>query len=451
MEKRSLSLILALVMVSILLLGTSVSAATIKMWSKGSGTDPAMEAVIDAFMEEYPEHKVIYEAYGENYANVVKMALAAGDAPDIFENGGNFPVQVLAEQGLIVPVDDVITGEMKENMYQPIFSQKDISYNGQMYTIPTRVSAFRLLYNKDLFKAAGLDPEQPPKTMAEVREMAKKITEAGQGKFYGFGLYLGSANIWERVLDPVAVAGGSSALLGFDFGEGKFDFSNNAKILEVFVDIAKDGSIFPGYETLAVDPMRANFAQGNVGMYFDGNWSSGMYATQIKTDINWETAAVPVMEGESYGLGASFPGVDFAVSASSKNQELAKTFLRYMITHSEIMQQNKPEPKTYLPANRVEALPVEELNLQGVKMNFKLDDLAPLPQLVHYVLSLEGDNRDKVFTSLFLRLVNGDSLNVKREVERLNKRYNKALEEAIEDGFIAKEDIEIPGFKLENR
>lgn len=451
MKKKKVSLFFVLVMATVLLLVGTVSATTLRMWSKGSGTDPAMEAVIAAFEAEYPEYEVIYEAYGENYANVVKMALAAGDAPDIFENGGNFPVQILAEQGLIVPVEDVITDEMKANMYQPIFTQKDITYNGQMYTIPTRVSAFRLLYNKDLFRTAGLDPEQPPKTLEEVREMSKKITEAGKGKFYGFGLYLGSGNIWERVLDPVAVAGGSSALMGFDFNKGVFNFANNAKILDIFVEIGKDGSIFPGYETLAVDPMRANFAQGNVGMYFDGNWSSGMYATQIKTDIDWDTAAVPVLEGETYGLGASFPGVDFAISASSKNQEAAKMFMRFMITHSEIMQQEKPEPKTYLPANKVEALPVAKLNLKGTGMNFKLDDLAPMPQLVHYVLSLEGDNRDKVFTSIFLRRVNGEQVDMEKEIKRLNDRYNSALEKAIKENFITREDIKIPGFKLENR
>lgn len=451
MKKRNLFVVLVMAMVVLTLVGSSVNAATIKMWSKGSGTDPAMEAVIDAFMKENPEDEIIYEAYGENYANVVKMSLASGDAPDIFENGGNFPVQVLAEQELIIPVTDVITDEMKENMYQPIFSQKDIIYNGEMYTIPTRVSAFRFLYNKDLFKAAGLDPNKPPTTMAEVREVAKKITEAGNGEFYGFGLYLGSSNIWERCLDPVAVAGSSSALMGFDFNEGQFDFTNNVKLLEEFVEIAKDGSVFPGYETLAVDPMRANFAQGNVGMYFDGNWSSGMYATQIKTDINWGSAPVPVMEGEDYDLGLSFPGVDFAISASSENKELAKRFMRYMITHSEIMQQNKPEPKTYLPANKVEALPVEELGLQGVEYNFKLDDLAPMPQLVHYVLSLEGDNRNKVFTSLFLKMVNGQEVNLEKEIEVLNDRYNDALEEAVADGFISESDIKLPNFELENR
>ncbi len=458
MKKRMVTIVLlSLVMVlSVYANGAEDSSAAdgkavLKMWSKGSGTDPAMEAVVEAFRAANPDTELTYESYGENYANVVNLALASGDAPDIFENGGNFPVQTLAAQGLIAPIDDVFTEELKSQMFQPLFTQKDNVYNGQRYTIPTRISAFRLLYNKDLFKAAGLNPDQPPKTLAEVREYAAKITAAGKGDFYGFGLYLGSSNIWTRVIDPICTAAGTSADMGYDFNTGKFDFTANMEVLSELAEIAKDGSLFPGYETLAVDPMRANFAQGKVGMYFDGNWTSGTFATQIKTDIDWATAAVPVSTGDTYGLGACFPAVDFAVSASSKYQDQAKSFLRFLLSNAAVMQQEKPEPKTFLPANEASSLPIEAMNLKGTEYNFKLDDLAPMPQIVYYSLSLEGDKRDIVFTDIFLKLVNGGKVDTAKTIQTLNDRYNSALDKALADGLLSESDIHIADFDFSNR
>ncbi|PHV69259.1 hypothetical protein CS063_16755 [Sporanaerobium hydrogeniformans] len=429
--------------------GSTGSKQEIKMWSKASGTDPALDAIITAFNESQDKYTVKYEGYGDNYANVVNMALTSGDAPDIFELGGNFSVPTLIEQKLIAPVGDVITEDMKADIFEPVFNQ--IELYGDMYSIPTRVTAFRLLYNKDLFEAAGLNPEAPPTTLEEMREMAKIITEKGEGKSYGFGLYLGAGNIWERVLDPMTVAANVAGEYGFDFTTGQFDITKQQRLLEFYVDLAKDGSLFPGYETLAVDPMRSNFAQGNVGMYIDGNWTSGLYSTQIKTDINWGTAAIPVFADETYTKGLGFAGVDFAVASSSKNQEGAKEFLRFLLQNSEIAQQFKAEPKTYLPANDVAALPVEEAGLQGLEYNFKLDDIAPLPMTIQDNIAVEGDNRNKVFTNLFLKIVTGENVDLTKELETLTQRYNDALAKALEAGTVKESDIKIEGFKLEER
>ncbi len=428
---------------------TSNGKTELKMWSKASGTDPALDAIITAFNESQDKYVVKYEGYGDNYTNVVNMALSSGDAPDIFELGGNFSIPTLIEQNLIIPVDDVITEEMKDDVFSAVFDQQELY--GNLYSIPTRVTAFRLLYNKDVFEASGLDPEKPPTTLEEMREMAKIITEKGNGKVYGYGLYLGASNIWERVLDPMAVAAGTIGGYGFDFSTGRFNIPAQKRLLEYYMDLAKDGSLFPGYETLSVDPMRSNFAQGNIGMYIDGNWTTGLYSTQIKTDINWGTAAVPVFEDETYEKGLGFAGVDFAVASQSKNQEGAKEFLRFLLANSEIAQQYKAEPKTYLPANDVSKLPVEEQGLQGLEYNFTLDDIAPLPVQIETLIAVEGDDRNKTFTNLYLKILAGDNVDLDKELNALNDRYNAALDKALEEGKVKESDIKIDGFTLADR
>lgn len=73
----------------------------------------------------------------------------------------------------------------------PFFSQLSPShvrlstYQSKIYALPFSAESSFLLYNKDLFKKAGLDPDKPPKTWAEIEQYAAKIRALGPGT-YGF-------------------------------------------------------------------------------------------------------------------------------------------------------------------------------------------------------------------------------------------------------------------------
>ncbi|GAA5083174.1 multiple sugar transport system substrate-binding protein [Thermocatellispora tengchongensis] len=62
------------------------------------------------------------------------------------------------------------------------------SSNGKVYGLPRNNYSMGLVYNRKLFTQAGLDPDKPPATWAEVREAAKKIAALGPG-YVGFGEY----------------------------------------------------------------------------------------------------------------------------------------------------------------------------------------------------------------------------------------------------------------------
>lgn len=63
--------------------------------------------------------------------------------------------------------------------------------DGKIYGLPTDGYGMGLVYNKEVFTKAGLDPNTPPKTWAEVRAAAKKIAELGPG-YVGYGEYSGN-------------------------------------------------------------------------------------------------------------------------------------------------------------------------------------------------------------------------------------------------------------------
>ena len=413
----------------------------IKVWARGSSADPGVNAIIDKFQKAEKNIEIEYQYYGDNYANIVKMAIAAGTPPEVFEASTGLTIPELANQDAIVPVDDLWTDDLKKQFHPDTLKQFDYLYKGKPYTIPVRISAYRLLYNKDVFKKAGLDPEKPPQTLEEMRTVAKKITEAGKGEFYGFGLPLGVGQIWERIIDPINIAMGNGGRYGYDKKTGKFDMELSKKLFNYYLDLKKDGSLFPGYITLGIDPLRANFSQGKIGMYIDGNWMVGNYAVQLKTTANWDVAPLPVFEGSTKGKYWAENGVAYAIG-KSKNIDAAKKFYQTWITSQDLANKFMPAPRTYNAANEESALPVSELKLQGVKGSFDTSDLE-IPSIEpHKFLTLKGDDRNKVFTNLYAKSSNGDiGKELDSAIQDLNKRYDEALEKAIADGVLTQEDL----------
>ena len=404
----------------------------IRIWTKGSGPDEGIQKLIESFNESQSEVHATYEYYGENYSSVVQMAISGDSAPDILECSGGITVQTLAKQGQIIPVDDCITDEIKENYNPSAFTPEEFYLNGELYSVPVRVSAYRLLYNKDLFEKAGLNPEEPPKTLEEMREYAKKITEAGGGEAYGFGLPLGVAQIWERVIDPILYATSDVQRYGWNNATKSYDFGSNKDYFNFYVDMMKDGSLFPGYLTLGIDTLRANFAAGTIGMYIDGTWMPGSYATQMDAKCNWDSAPLPVFESDTADKYWAEGGVNWVVGNGT-----------YWLSNQTIANQYMPVPRNDNRANDLDSLGIEDLNLQGVEYSFKTDDLDIPKFEPHKFISLEGDDRNTVFTNLFAKAAEGADISADLDaaVEDLNQRYTLGLEDAIASGSIDESSV----------
>jgi multiple sugar transport system substrate-binding protein len=414
----------------------------IKLWTRSSGPDAGYVAIIDKFNSEHPDIKVTYEYFGENYASVVQMAVAAGNPPELLEASTGVTVQSLVRQNILEPVDDLITDDLKARLHPDTLKPKEFYYEGKLYSVPVRLSAYRLLYNRDLFISSGLDPEKPPTTMEEMREVAKTITAAGAGDSYGFGLPLGVGQIWERVIDPIVIAMNVGGRYGYNEQTGKYDFSTNVAPYDVYLGLLHDGSLFPGYLTLGIDALRANFAQGKVGMYIDGNWMVGNYATQIEVKCDWDSAPLPVLAGSTAGKYWAEGGVNWVIT-KGPHSDAAKEFYKVWLTSQSLANQALPAPRTDLEANKLENLPVEELKLKGLKYSFETEDLM-IPEFEpHKFISLEGDDRNKVFTNIFADASEGKDVTaaVQAAVEDLNTRYTAALDKAITDGTISASDV----------
>lgn len=153
--------------------------AEITFWHAMSGSrGEVVDDLINTFNESNPA--TVNAEYTGSYAETLTKALAAykaGEAPTIvqvYEVG----TQTMLDSGVIVPVHTLNQGEVDWNeVVQPIM--KYYSVDGNLYCMPFNSSTAMLYYNKDMFEAAGLDPDSPPTTWAEVEEYSKAIMDAG--------------------------------------------------------------------------------------------------------------------------------------------------------------------------------------------------------------------------------------------------------------------------------
>ena len=109
-------------------------------------------------------------------------AFRAGNAPHILQVFEVGTATMMASKGAIVPVAEVMSKagvKFDPTAYVPAVAGYYTAPNGQMLSFPFNSSTTVFWYNKDAFKAAGLDPEKPPLTWPEVIAAAQKLKYAG--------------------------------------------------------------------------------------------------------------------------------------------------------------------------------------------------------------------------------------------------------------------------------
>ncbi|MCW5649287.1 MAG: sn-glycerol-3-phosphate ABC transporter substrate-binding protein UgpB [Ramlibacter sp.] len=157
----------------------------IQWWhSMGGALGEWVNDLAKEFNESQKDYKIVPTFKG-GYDVSMTAAIAAfraGNAPHILQVFEVGTATMMASKGAIVPVGKVMgdAGEKFDpKIYIPAVAGYYTAPNGQMLSFPFNSSTPVFHYNKDAFKAAGLDPEQPPKTWPEVALAAAKLKASG--------------------------------------------------------------------------------------------------------------------------------------------------------------------------------------------------------------------------------------------------------------------------------
>ncbi len=135
----------------------------------------------NASQSEYRVVPVFKGTYDESMTAAV-AAFRAGNAPDILQVFEVGTATMMASKGAVVPVGKVMADagyKFDPKVYIPAVAGYYTSPAGQMLSFPFNSSTTVFYYNKDAFKAAGLDAEKAPATWAEVALAAAKLKASG--------------------------------------------------------------------------------------------------------------------------------------------------------------------------------------------------------------------------------------------------------------------------------
>ena len=277
---------------------------TITLWTNNSHSKSVMEKLVNDWNNTTGKEKGIkieYVVKGDDYVQQITLADNADNLPDIFSLQGTN--NIVAEKKVIALNEYPEGQELLKNYDEKIVEQVNASYNDQLedktiknvYTLPKSLGTYGLVYNKDMFKEAGIVDEngeaKPPKTYAELIEDCKKLTDASKKqygivfpvKWYGW--------VGTDIENPAFVSTG--LLGGYDRRTGTFDFSGVAAMMKTIMQIKHDGTYYPGAEALDNDPARAQFSEGRIGMKFAGTYDVGVFNNQFPAKCDWGVAECP--------------------------------------------------------------------------------------------------------------------------------------------------------------
>jgi len=193
----------------------------------------AQWAIVERFMELHPDTKVEsfvgMQAPGLEMDVGPLMAMAGGVAPDVLYV--NFRISdSYIQQQFLYPLDDYVAQWAKEeDLSQRIHPAvwPVIKREGHVWAIPYGTLVMALVYRKDLYREAGLDPERPPETWDQLFEYAKALTKPEKGQ-YGINLFGGPQASW-YFINFLYSAGGQAVRQDAD-GQWRAAFNDQAAV-----------------------------------------------------------------------------------------------------------------------------------------------------------------------------------------------------------------------------
>ena len=295
----------------------------ISFWARDSETAFAQKLVDGYNATQDKVHVDLTIVPGEAFPQKFGAAAAAGSSPDV-ASLDLVSVPYFASNNTLLDITD----RAKTLPYLDTFDQAHISlskWNDKFYALPFSAEASVLYYNKDLFKAAGLDPDKPPTTWDEIRADAKKITALGDG-IYGFYFSGACAGCNLFVVSPYLYAAGADDLTGGG-AASDVDLNSPAAVsaLTFLNSLNQDGSIAPDAKADNGANFYSAFGTGKIGM--QGGGAFGVNDLIQNKKVNFGTTLIP---GPTAGTYGSFSGGDtIVIPAGSQHVEEAWDFIKW--------------------------------------------------------------------------------------------------------------------------
>ncbi|WP_085904233.1 ABC transporter substrate-binding protein [Kiloniella majae] len=265
-------------------IATGASAVELTMYypvAVGGPLTNIVDGLVEDFEKENPDITV-NAIYAGNYNDARIKALAALKSGEPAQTSVMFSIDTyeLIEQGAIVAFDDVVeTKEEKEwlNSFYPALMENGQT-QGKTWGIPFQRSTIVMYYNKDAFRAAGLDPETPPSTWDDLISAGKKLTKDGQ-----WGAMIPSTGYPYWMFSALSMQN-DQVLMNSDGNETYFDAPATIEALEFWKDLGTKHGIMPE-GTIEWGTLRQNFLEGKTAMMWHSTGNLSVVKKNAKFDF----------------------------------------------------------------------------------------------------------------------------------------------------------------------
>ncbi len=306
------------------------------------GTDDGTEITLWTRSPLERQAKNVVEAYNKSHKNQVKLEIIPNDdmegkvggasqtdsLPDILA-GDVVRIPYWASEGIFTDITKQIDGlDNKADLQQGHIEAGTV--DGAEYTLPFITDVSVMVWNKNLYKEAGLDPEQGPKSIDQFVEQAKKV--AALNKDGVAGSYLAGQSGGALVFDlfPSVWADGES-VMNKDGSEATLDNDSMKGVLDAYKELANTtNGLGAGSKEETGATWTAPFANGKIDVMPYPNTSTTALFDAEK-DGGFEVGVAPI-PGTKEGKTSTFLGGDaMGISKDSKHVAQAWNFLYWLM------------------------------------------------------------------------------------------------------------------------
>lgn len=316
----------------------SEEVVTVRFWCRGVNdvaTKMIQEEMIPAFEADNPGIKAEFRplTWQNNYAEI-DTAIAAGDAPDVMSLGRPSALKYAAA-GALLDIDQRVRNWAIYDDFYPYVWTDSTNMEGEIVSIPAWLDVKPYVYNKRLFREAGLDPNNFPDTWEELLDAAVALTKYDdKGNVIQAGMSLAFddfISLNQRYMNFLWQNGGS-LLDPNDWKKSAMNSPQAVEALEFLVDLYNKYEI-DNYAPWGAADMYQKFANGEAGIFVAATFGIRdiIANPELKNDLG---IGLPPMRVQR---ATGVLGTDFGISADTSDPDKTWAFVDYLYTQGDYL------------------------------------------------------------------------------------------------------------------
>ncbi|MEZ4862911.1 MAG: extracellular solute-binding protein [Caldilineaceae bacterium] len=284
-----------------------------------------MTLIGDEYTKLHPNVKVDWN-FDPDWQTKLTTLIAAGTPPDCnhIRPGA---LAVMGRKGVLLDLTDLVTsaGHTRDDFVVSIYDSS--TYDGKLYALPGGADYVCLFYSRDAMRDAGLDPEKPPTTAAELIEQSQQLlkkNDSGDIERIGYAPGAGHFDDW------TFIHGGRF----YDEASGKIT-ANEATNVEVMEWMLEYMKVLDINKLSAFNQRPGTYEAGNAfstkqaAFFFDGFWTFEAL-DNFSPDIDYGVTFWPTVNGtEAERANYSISGWMYSIPTESPHRDQAWDFISY--------------------------------------------------------------------------------------------------------------------------